>query len=210
MIIDSMKPNSLKILLTLLFGFFLACASGSKIVPEKPQEGKSLLVGAVLLENNGLEDVYEVKTARIMVIIVGKWEEDGKEMIKGYRVKTDDNGYYMIQNLPPGSYVIKGIEADIGYETRLLLTSRWEGNSQIYYPTDNMVDQTVRVWPSPITGPIIDMKIAYFAIDVAMRTYNDSYPELMNTTLVLKDRKHTMKNPLDYFREKHPEWEWFN
>jgi hypothetical protein len=205
-----MRLNFLTLLLPLLLVFFLACASGSKVVPEKPQEGKSLLVGAVLLENVGLEDIFEVKTSRIMVIIVGKWEEGGKEMTKGYRVKTDDNGYYLIQNVPPGSYVIKGIEADVGYETRLLLTSRWEGNSQIYYPTDTMIDHTVRIWPPPVTDRIINMGIAYFGIDAAMRTYNDTYQELRNTTLMLQDQKHTMKNPVDYFKELYPNWEWFN
>jgi hypothetical protein len=204
-----MKSHIFKILITAVFGVLLSCASGSKTTLETPLKNQCLLVGAILLENNGLEDVYEAKTSRITVVIVGKWEENGKEMTKGYRVKTGENGYYMIQNVPPGSYVIKGIEADVGYETRLILTSRWEGNSQIFYPTDTMVDQTVRVWPPPITGPIIDMNIAYFSIDAAMRTYNDSYPELRNTTLVLKDQKHTMKNPVDYFREKYPNWEWF-
>jgi hypothetical protein len=204
-----MKTKFLSLLLLLFPALFLACASGSKVVLENPREGKSLLIGAILLENNGLEDVFEAKTARIMVIIVGKWEENGKEMTKGYRVKTDENGYYMIQNVPPGSYIIKGIEADIGYETRLMLTSRWEGNSLIYYPTDTMIDHTVRVWPPKITDRVINMNIVYFGIDAAMRTFNDTYPELKNTTLLLKDQKHTMKNPGDYFREKHPGWGWF-
>ena len=84
------------------------CATGSQIIMEEPQPEKSLLVGAILLENNGVEDVFESKTANIRVVVVGKSSIDGRE--EGYRVKTDENGYFMIPNVPPGAYVIKGIE----------------------------------------------------------------------------------------------------
>jgi hypothetical protein len=195
--------------ISLVLALFLSCASGSKTALQTPQEGKSLLVGAILLENNGVEDVYEAKTAKITVILVGKSISNEKEKTEGYRVKTDENGYFMLQNVAPGAYVLKGIEADIGYETRLMLTSRWEGNEVIYYPVDTYIDYTVRVWPESRDDQIIDLGIHYFSIDAAFRTFHKQYPQLNNTALALKDKIHTQKNPTDYFREKHPDWEWF-
>jgi len=186
-----------------------SCAGETKFVQQDPQEGKSLLVGAILVENDGIEDVYEVKTAKITVIIVGKSGEGAKEESKGYRVKTDEKGYYILQNVPPGSYVIKGIEVDLGYETRLLLTSRWDGNTQIYYPIETMIDNTVRVWPEPTDKKIINMGVAYFKVDFAWRVIHERYNALENASLGIENKTYTMPNPVQYFKQKYPDWAWF-
>ena len=183
------------------------CATGSQIIMEEPQPEKSLLVGAILLENNGVEDVFESKTANIRVVVVGKSSIDGRE--EGYRVKTDENGYFMIPNVPPGAYVIKGIEVDLGYETRLLLTSRWEGNIQLYYPIDTIIDYTVRLWPESTNEKIINLQINYFSIDQAFRAIHRRFENLNNTALLLKDKTYTMENPATYFKIRYPHSAWF-
>ena len=188
---------------------FLSCSTGSKFVKQEPQEGKCLLVGAVLVENDGVEEVYEAKTAKITVILVGKSTVGGEDQFEGYRVKTDENGYYILQNVPPGSYVLKGLELDLGYTTRLLVTSRWDGNTQLYYPTDTMIDNTVRVWPNPTQDKIINMGIAYFKIDFAMRVMHDRYRALQNATLSLKNKTYTMVSPVSYYKQIYPDWSWF-
>ena len=183
------------------------CATGSQIIMEEPQPEKSLLVGAILLENNGVEDVFESKTANIRVVVVGKSSIDGRE--EGYRVKTDENGYFMIPNVPPGAYVIKGIEVDLGYETRLLLTSRWEGNIQLYYPIDTIIDYTVRLWPESTDEKIINLQINYFSIDQAFRAIHRRFENLNNTSLLLMDKSYTMENPETYFKIRYPHSKWF-
>ncbi len=189
--------------------FLMNCAASKKTVLESPKPGKSLLVGAILVENVGLEDVYEARTVNIMVVIVGRSEENGKEVTQGYRVKTNADGYYMIQNVPQGSYVIKGIEVDLGYETRMLVSSRWEGNTQFYYPENLMIDNTVRVWPPPSDQRVIDLQIRYFRIDAAKRIVYDSIKSINNAQLALPDIRYTMSDPEIYFHEKYPEWGWF-
>ena len=183
------------------------CATGSQIIMEEPQPEKSLLVGAILLENNGVEDVFESKTANIRVVVVGKSSIDGRE--EGYRVKTDENGYFMIPNVPPGAYIIKGIEVDLGYETRLLLTSRWEGNIQLYYPIDTIIDYTVRLWPESTDEKIINLQINYFSIDQAFRAIHRRFENLNNTSLLLMDKSYTMENPETYFKIRYPHSNWF-
>ena len=183
------------------------CVTGSQIIMEEPQPEKSLLVGAILLENNGVEDVFESKTANIRVVVVGKSSIDGRE--EGYRVKTDENGYFMIPNVPPGAYIIKGIEVDLGYETRLLLTSRWEGNIQLYYPIDTIIDYTVRLWPESTDEKIINLQINYFSIDQAFRAIHRRFENLNNTSLLLMDKSYTMENPETYFKIRYPHSNWF-
>ncbi|HFE65239.1 MAG TPA: carboxypeptidase regulatory-like domain-containing protein [Caldithrix sp.] len=201
--------STTKILLFCTIIFFLSCSSTQKFVPEEPKEGKALLVGAVLVENDGVEDVYEAKTAKITVVIVGKAIVNGKEEARGYRLKTDRNGYFALANVPPGSYVVKGIEVDIGYSTRLLLTSRWEGNTQIYYPTEVFIDNNVRVWPKAANQKIINLGIRYFRIDQSKRVFDQVFSSLNNTPLALKNATYTMEDPAKYFQKKFPDWGWF-
>ena len=82
-----------RVLLTLTILIFICfnsqCTSTQKFVLAEPQADKSLVVGAILVENVGLEDVYEAKKANIVVTIVGKSIEAGKESTEGYRVKTN-------------------------------------------------------------------------------------------------------------------------
>ena len=198
-------------LLPVLLGAGLSrCASTVPLTLEEPRPGQSLLVGAVLLENDGIEEVYEAKTANIVVVLVGKSTRDGKETTESYRVKTDEAGYFMLPNVPPGAYVLKGIEVDLGYETRLFLTSRWEGNQQIYYPGEGRIDHTVRIWPEEVNTRVIDLRICYFRIDAALRTLHKRFPRLQNTALTLRDKTYTMENPQEYFRAKYPGSAWFN
>jgi hypothetical protein len=177
---------------------------------EKAEPGKCLLTGAVLIENNGIEEKYESILKNIHVVIVGKYLENGEEITEGYKVKTDDNGYFILQNVPEGSYVLKGFEVDVGFETRLFVTSRWDGNKQIFYPgASTVIDYTVRVWPEPHEDKIIDMEINYFMIDQAMRVANNRFNLLENKPGALSGVTYTMKNPVVYFKAKYPTWEWF-
>ena len=186
-----------------------ACTASQQFVAEKPQEGKSLLVGGVLLENNGIEGKYETLYSKITLVIVGKSIEAGEEVYQGYRVKTDENGYFLLQNVPPGAYVIKGFEADVGFETRLFISSRWDGNLQVYYYTGTPIDHTVRVWPEMSNEKIIDLKITYFMVDQAMRVANDNFKLLLDKPGTIPGSIYSMKNPVKYYAEKYPQWEWF-
>ena len=188
----------------------LNCASSQKaLIIQETQEGKSVLVGAVLVENNGIDELYRAKTSKITVIVVGKFKVNGKELTKGYRVKTDKNGYFIIQNVNPGSYVLKGIEVDVGYTNRDFITSRWEGDKQHFYNSGSVIDHIVRVWPDEQKGKVINLHINYFMLDNAGRVYFNRYKALRNTKLALEKNGYTMLNPAKYFKEKYPESEWF-
>lgn len=176
---------------------------------EEPLPDKSLLVGAILVENTGLEEVNEAKKAGIVVIVVGKSIQDGKEVTQGYRVKTNQDGYYLIPNVPTGSYVIKGIELDLGYATHLLIGSYWDGDVQVYRPEQLMIDYTVQVWPAVLNGQIISLNIRYFRIDAALRIGYDSFKKIENASISLPQIQHTMTNPRDYFKVQYPLSAWF-
>ena len=197
-------------LLSLIISFILlSCSASKQFTMEKPQAGKCLIVGAVLLENNGIEDKYETKFENITVVVVGKYMENGEEQTAGYRVKTDEKGYFLLQNVPAGPYVIKGFEADVGFQSRKIVTSRWDGRSQIFYPSNNLIDFTVRDWPEIQEGNIVNLEINYFMIDQANRVAHERFDYLQDKPGTFPDTKYTMVNPLNYYQTKFPQWEWF-
>jgi hypothetical protein len=201
-----MKLFKILLMISILPFLFFSCMVQQKLVLQEPEQGKCLLVGAVLIENDGLEDIYQAVTKNITVVI----SSNAEDAPAGYRVKTDENGYYILQNVPKGSYVVKGFEVDLGYETRLLVSSRWEGLSQIFYPTSGAIDFTVREWPEPSEGTVINMNIAHFVIDRAQRISNNVFKQLNNNRITLKDETYTMPDPVTYFRQKYPDWKWFS
>jgi hypothetical protein len=103
-----------------------------------------------------------------------------------------------------GAYVLKGIELDIGFANRMLVTSIWEGNSQIYVAEERMIDYNVRVWPPADPGPVTDMGIRYFRIDRSGRIFDGRFSSLNGTELGLKGKTYTMPNPKSVFKESTP------
>jgi hypothetical protein len=202
-----------RVLMTLTILIFICfnsqCTPTQKFVLEEPQADKSLVVGAIVVENVGLEDVYEAKKANIVVIIVGKSIKQGEEFAQGYRVKTNPDGYYTIPNVPPGSYVIKGIELDLGYETHMLIGSYWDSNLQIYRPEQSMIDYIVKVWPVMSNERIINLNIRYFRIDAAKRIAHNTFNRIDSAWVSLPQIRHTMPDPIDYFKVQYPASAWF-
>ncbi|UCE06926.1 MAG: hypothetical protein JSW07_02485 [bacterium] len=200
-----MKKQALYFLLSAVLVIMISCSTTQQFVFREPEPGKSLLVGAVLVENDGINDLYESKTSNITVVIVHKFTDEGKQQSKGYRIKTDKDGYFMIPNVSPGSFVLKGIEVDLGFANRYIISSMWEGNRQIYFDDGKIIDYNVRIWPPEATEKIIDMGINYFKIDRAGRILFQDFEALNNSILGLKIKSYTMPCPVDYFKEKYPE-----
>jgi hypothetical protein len=181
--INEMKKNVIRFLIALSFVILSACGpSVSQLKMIEPENGKCIVAGAILVENNGVDDFYVAHKSKIIVVIVGKSTINGEESIEGYRIKTDENGYFFLPNVPQGAYVIKGIELSLGYGGQTLITSRWDGARQIYH----------------------HLGINYFMIDPSMGIYSNTYSHLTDNVLALKDLTHTMSYPAVYYQEKYP------
>ncbi|MBD3273818.1 MAG: hypothetical protein GF372_00820 [Candidatus Marinimicrobia bacterium] len=189
------------------------CAVTGGYQEEPPQEGKSILVGAILVENFGLGDIYDSKKSNIIVKLSGKHVIDGEEVIRTYRTTTDPNGYYMIQNVEPGYYIIKGLEMSLVPNERYYVHAIWDGERRYYELTtsDMEGDYTVRYWEQEYEGRVIDMGIMHFEVGITSRghmLYN-RFTELQNARLRLPGITYNMQNPVEYYEERFPEWEWF-
>ncbi len=199
---------TLVIALTLLLG----CATSQQFTHQEPQEGMSLLVGGILLENHGIEDLYQAKKAGILVKVVGRSMQDGEEVIDVYRLVTDRNGYFIKQNVPPGSYVIKGVEVYLAPNSKTLVRAFWDGPNMFYELTEREFDYAVRIWPDPIHAKIINLNILHLEVGIGSGNdvVYDVYRSLQNQVVGLPGVRHTMPNPVDYFGQKYPDLAWFN
>ena len=192
-------------ILFIIILYFGCGPSVSQFKMQQPEKGKCIVVGAILVENNGVDDYYEVHKSKITVIIVGKSIVNGEESVEGYRVKTDENGYFFLPNAPQGAYVVKGLELSLGYGGQTLISSRWDGARQIFHSASNMIDYVVRSWPEDVSGCVNDMGITYLMIDPSMGIYYNQYVELRDNVLSLENIKHTIENPVRYYRMKYPD-----
>jgi len=205
-----MKKFVSALLIFLAIIIFSGCGtSATQLKMQEPEEGKCVVVGAVLFENNGVDDFFDVSKSDITVILVGKSTINGEESIEGYRLKTDENGYFFLPNVPQGAYVLKGIELSLGYRGLTLITSRWDGTRQIFLTAATMIDYVVRSWPEEVSGCVSDLGINYLMINPSMGIYSDRFSELRDNVLALKDITHMMSNPESYYRAKYPKIECF-
>ncbi|HKJ69102.1 MAG TPA: hypothetical protein VKA68_14180 [bacterium] len=193
------------------FAFLLSCATSQRFVPQEPREGRSLLVGGILLENHGIEDLYQAKKAGILVKVVGRSVRDGEEVIDVYRLVTDRNGYFIKQNVPPGSYVIKGVEVYLAPNSKTLVRAFWDGPLMYYELTEREFDYAVRIWPDPIDEKIINMNILHLEVGIGSGrdVVYDIYRSLQNQVLGLPGVRHTMPNPVEYYQARYPDLAWF-
>lgn len=191
----------------------ISCAVTGSYTEQEPEEGKAILVGAILVENFGMGDMFDSKKSNIVVKIAAKHEIDGEEVVKTYRTMTDPNGYYMLQNVEPGYFIIKGVELSVVPNERTFVNAIWDGERRYYEMTEEerTGDFTVRYWTREYEGPVIDMGIMHFEIGITERghvLYN-RFTELTNAKLRLPGITYNMENPVDYYHGRLPEWEWF-
>lgn len=87
----------------------LSCASTAAKI-EQPESDQCLLIGAVILDINGYQDVNNSIFENIEVAIIGEiLNESGLQRVS-YWLETDENGYFYKENVPPGKYALKGIK----------------------------------------------------------------------------------------------------
>lgn len=201
------------IVFSLVFGLTLMmhCAGtgGGGISMEPPEEGQSAVVGAILVENDGFENYYRPIMSDIYVLLAAKSTVDGEEQTEGYRVQTNDDGYFILQNVPPGAYVVKGIEFYVGVGQTMRVTAEWEAGRKYYRLSNEELNYFVREWPEEEDSKVIDLGINYFLLDRAPRIANFNTFNALNDQELYLDQSYSMPNPVQYFGENFPESEWF-
>ncbi len=130
---------------------------------EEPAEGKNLVIGSVIFENNGYQDRNDVYFDNIEVAIIGIYKENGKEKVFGKWTRTDKNGYFFIPNVPDGRYALKGLRINMSGQAFLTIVNEFRTLVDNYkiWPTENITFSGEYFKTEP-QNRIINLKHNYF------------------------------------------------
>ena len=205
-----MKLNTtIKFSLLTLSVFCLWCASTVKGFVEPTQDNTMLVVGRVIVEDNGFTDKLAVYKKNIRVGIMGK-SDQGKD--SGYWTKTDENGYFFLADIPKGEYALKSIQLGVGYGESVTINNRLNGAGDGFLLTnkDNIIFNGI-YFPYEPVNRIQCLKHNIFTLDV---TNKRVMAVRFDTLAKLKEIKLHTGEQLDaetveqYFIEKYPTSAW--
>ena len=203
-----MSGKKLLIMLPVLI-LFHECAQQYKGFTEPTSENSMLVIGRVIVEDKGYTEKPEVYKDGLRIAIYGKGE-DGSET--GVWATTDENGYYVIANLPIGEYVIKAIRLTVGSGQLLTIENRLSYSDDPYLITNReffIFDGDY--FPFEPVERVQSLMHHIFILDVSNRNI------LMVRNVVMHSLKDVMLNNGEvlnegsvetYFIQKHPDSAW--
>jgi hypothetical protein len=154
----------MKKILILSFTVFLVLGCAATLPKmEEPAEGKNLIIGSVIFENNGYQDRNDVYFDNIEVAIIGIYKDNGKEKIFGKWIRTDKNGYFFIPNVPDGRYALKGLRINMSGQAFLTIVNEFRTLVDNYkiWPTENITFSGEYFNTKP-QNRIVNLKHNYF------------------------------------------------
>ena len=192
--------------------FSVSCGGGIKGLKEPTTGDAFMVIGSVFLENNYFDDRAEVYMQGIEVAILAREEVGGKTKTKGYWTTTDENGYFMLADVPPGKYTLKGIRLTMSKGTFFTITNtlRYTGSTFVIQNKETVIFDGDYFGTQP-KGRIVNLEYNHFAID---RTSEHSGHVNHLALPVIKDLKVVTGETLNlppveqYFIDKYPQSAW--
>jgi hypothetical protein len=197
------------ILILIILILVNGCAQRFKGFAEPESEKSMLVVGRLIVEDNGYTERPNVYKDGLQIAIYGECN-DGSEI--GEWVRTDENGYYVLANVPMGEYVIKAVRLTVGNGQLTTIENRLSFSDEPYLITNReffIFDGDY--FPFEPVGRVQSLKHHVFMLDVVNR----------NILMVRNAAMHKLKDvqlhngevlnapPVEnYFIEKHPNSKW--
>ena len=199
-------------LVIVIAAFSLQCGGAKSALTGRQGDG-ILVVGGILVENLTLTSLgrYETMESGVEIVIVGKSDADGE--VTGYEVVSDKKGYFFLENVPKGSYIIKGLRVFLEDQSTVRFMSDWDSAlSPTYYQLvrpEDTINFIVEKYPKKMemTSNILNMNIVYFGIEPGSVAHN-VFPKIDNRKLHT-EKVHNRVNPFDYYKSKFPDVDWF-
>ncbi len=195
-------------LMALIALLFVSC-SVSKIVRlpsselTQPQEGRMLLIGAVITEGMS---AFMKQPLPAEVCITAEIEENGRVIRKSFTVFTDENRYFVLENMPQGKYAIVGVRNSSG--TSLIWNNMRIPNEQWVSMSSSVLPPFQgNIWPWEPIGQVYN-----FGYNIWVHTY---FGEVEYYNLPVLDgesfgtrRSYTRPCIGEYFIRKYPDSGW--
>ncbi len=199
------------VLLSIIGMLQFQCGGGKQVALTAPVGDNILVMGGILVENLTFSSLgrYETVEAGIDLVVLGKSEKDGE--IKGYQIVSDNSGYFYLENVPKGQYIVKGARAILEDQSEVRFMNDWQDNRTRFYKLvrpEQVIDFSAVYFPKQeIQGNILNVGIGYFGLEPGSISYK-TLTEL-KTQKLGTEKVHNRLNPLDYYKSKFPNSAWF-
>lgn len=202
------KSGAILIIILLVIG----CGSQVSTLIEPANNESFIVVGSIILQNNGYTPNTEIYLDGIDVMISSKIQTNGKEKIVDHWVVTDKEGYFFLSNVPPGKYALKAIRTTVG--TSRLITI---ANSLRYSGSEFQIQVKTRIpagsdyFPDNPVGRVMDLRHNFLLIDFSskstMRVQHRKAATVPKAKLV-DGQIITRPSVPQYYISKFPESQW--
>jgi len=92
--------------------FLLQCGSSLQML-EEPVANKNLIIGRLLFDVNGYQNNFLTIRENIEVAVIGRVIQEGEIKTIGFWTITNEDGYFIVPNVPDGEYSIKGFRTQL-------------------------------------------------------------------------------------------------
>lgn len=200
------------LVLLLIIGILqIQCGGGKQTALTAPVGDNILVVGGILVENLTFSSLgrYETVESGVDLVVLGKNAKD--EQIKGYQIVSDNNGYFHLENVPRGQYIVKGARVILEDQSEIRFMSDWQDNRARFYKLvrpEQVIDFGALYFPKQeMKGNILNIGIVYFGLEPGSISYNILTD--LNSQKLGTEKVHKRINPLDYYKSKFPDSAWF-
>ncbi|MDZ7374031.1 MAG: hypothetical protein ONB23_08690 [candidate division KSB1 bacterium] len=193
----------------------VSCAGQTRrplLFSEPTSDQSFIVIGNVLVESRYFEERPEVYRSNIEVAIVAQTEVGGKAKTTGYWTTTDEEGYFVLTDVPPGKYAIKGIRFTTNQGTLLTITNtlRYAGSTYVIDRQETVIFDA-SYFPVEARGRVVNLGYNLFTLDQMSRSTGRvdhvSLPRLVDRRLVTGETLN-LGDVESYVMAKHPQSAW--
>jgi hypothetical protein len=180
-VLDSERAWQMKIILRPAAVIVAILTSFALSWAQSALTGECTIVGGVLVDLFGSYWIYrEPQRGDLPVRIAVEYIiEEEKPKMYSYKLVTDENGYFKIENAPAGKYVLKAIELNVGQGTHITAASKygqwakgeqyryWGLISGMMYHNERYLIETI--FENKAESGVIDMGITHLSIKIDER-----------------------------------------
>ena len=228
--------NLLKLsVLILLCPILLNCAATSKTgisraLTSPVDDTRCLVCGSIIVENNwrwvpqpyrrdrpqtpaDFGKIQESYKKDIDVVVLGKFkDEEGAEKIDLFYTKTDESGYFFIENVPPGDYALSGFQIYMVNGTNHGVSSSLYGPEAPYLKIGD-AHQPLNVkraahFPFSVKNRIINLRHNVFFMTNTQMVGHQAFEEINNLSFNFSNLRYTMEPVEDYLISRFPDSGW--
>ncbi len=201
-----MVQNS-KMVFVLFSALFILNCAGTTTSMKEPIEGKNLIIGSVIFENNGKNNRNDVFFDNLEVAIIGYYKENGKEKTFGKWIYTDQNGYFFIPNVPDGRYAVKAVRVNMSGQSFITVANEFRTMVDNYKLSPENIAFSGTYFDTRPVERIVNLKHNYFTIFINNEIRYGAYDMIAEFTASTGEQ---ISRPLifKYFVEKYPASGW--